>query len=115
MSEYGFFMLFGITQLIHSQEEVWTGFHKRWFFKMSRRAFVSFEVVFSAIILAYMIWPNLPFANVYMPLFALLMFANGVEHVVWAAIEKRYVPGLVTAPIFLIIFAFYFAGLVQAT
>jgi hypothetical protein len=55
MSEYGFFALFGITQLIHSQEEIWTGFH------------------------------------------------------------KRYVPGLVTAPIFLIVFAFYFAGLVQAT
>gem|GEM_PF-6821803 len=31
MTPYGYFILFSTTQLIHSQEEIWTGFHKKWF------------------------------------------------------------------------------------
>lgn len=108
MSEYGYYLLFASTQLIHSQEEIWTDFHKRWFiFTMPRWLFVSFEAVFSAIILLYAVWPHLSFAHQFMTVFAWLMLANGLEHIIWAIVEKRYVPGLITAPLFLIIFGLY--------
>lgn len=109
MEYYGFYTAFAVTQLIHSQEEIWTGFHKRWFvFTMPRRVFIAFEVVFSIPIIAYLINPELPFANGYMQVFAILMFINGLEHIIWAMVEKKYVPGLITAPIFIVIFILYY-------
>lgn len=115
MGEYGYFVLFGLTQLAHSQEEIWTGFHKRWFvFKMPQWLFIVFESALSILIIVYIIWPGLPFAGILMPAFALIMLINGLGHVIWAIIERQYVPGLATAPLFLIIFAFYFADLVRA-
>lgn len=115
MEYYGYFTTFALTQLVHSQEEIWTGFHKRWFvFTMPKWVFVAFEVLFSIPIIAYLINPELPFANGYMQVFALLMLINGVEHVIWALVEKRYVPGLITAPLFVIIFIFYYTALAGA-
>jgi hypothetical protein len=109
MSTYDYFVLFGLAQLLHSQEEIWTGFHKRWFvFKMPIWVFITFEILFSIPIILYMAIPSLPFAEGYMKLFALLMLINGIEHLVWALVEKKYVPGLYTSPLFLVIFVFYY-------
>jgi hypothetical protein len=104
----------GLSQLAHSQEEIWTGFHRRWFvFTMPRWLFIAFEVLFSIPIVAYIVNPHLPLANIYMPGFALLMFINGIYHITWAMVSKKYMPGLVTAPLFIVIFSFYFASLVR--
>ncbi len=44
-----------------------------------------------------------------MGFFNVLMFANGLWHIAWFGIVKKYVPGLVTAPLFIITFLiFYF-------
>ena len=40
--------------------------------------------------------------------FLLLMFANGVQHLVWWGNVKKYVPGLITAFIHVAIGIFYF-------
>lgn len=110
MEHYSYFAAFALTQLLHSQEEIWTGFHRRWFlFTMPRWVFIVFEILFSIPIIAYLLSPELPFANGYMQVFALLMFINGLEHIIWAMVERKYVPGLVTAPLFIVIFlAYYF-------
>jgi len=39
------------------------------------------------------------------------MFANGIWHIVWWAIEKKYVPGLLTAPLHLIAFIYFYFSL----
>ena len=116
MDAYGYFVAFGVVQLIHSQEEIWTNFHRRWFvFKMPRWVFISFEIVLSAFIVLYMIQPGIAPVSVVVPIFALVMLINGLEHVIWGLVEKRYVPGLVTAPAFIIIFLAYFFELVRGT
>lgn len=108
MEHYPLFVALAFTQLIHSQEEIWTGFHKKWFvFTMPRWVFIAFEAAFTIPIIAYLINPDLPFANGYMQVFTILMLLNGLEHIVWAMVEKKYVPGLVTAPLFIIIFVGY--------
>ncbi len=112
MEHYVYFVAFALTQLLHSQEEIWTGFHRRWFlFTMPRWVFIVFEILFSIPIIAYLLNPGLPFANGYMQVFAILMFVNGLEHIIWAMVERKYVPGLVAAPIFIIIFLFYYLAL----
>lgn len=114
MTAYGYFVLLGLTQLVHSQEEIWTNFHKHWFvFAMPRWVFIAFEVLFSIPIIAYIANPYLPFADVYMPAFALLMLINGIGHIVWGLVEKSYVPGLVTAPLFVVIFCAYYVHLMK--
>lgn len=112
MSQYQYFALMGLIQLAHSQEEIWTGFHKRWFvFTMPRSVFISFEVLFSLAIIVYIAKPNLPYAHAVMPAFNLLMMINGIGHIVWALVVKKYVPGLITAPFFVVTFGFYFLSL----
>jgi Protein of unknown function with HXXEE motif len=109
MTTHGYFLLLGTTQLVHSQEEIWTGFHKKWFvFTMPLWVFIAWEVLFSLPIVACMLNPKLSFISWYVPLFALLMFVNGMEHIIWGAVSKKYVPGLITAPVFIIIFCFYY-------
>ena len=40
------------------------------------------------------------------------MFANGVQHVIWASVVKQYVPGLITALLHVMIsLIFYFTVL----
>lgn len=112
MSSYDYFVIFGIVQLIHSQEEIWNDFHKKWFvFKMPLAVFLAFEATLSAAILAYIVNPHLPGASIFMSWFMFLMFINGAEHIFWAAVAKKYVPGLITAPIFIILFGFYYSSL----
>ncbi len=105
MSTHDWFILFGILQLLHSQEEIWTGFHKKWFlWPMPLWLFVTFEVILSATIIVYMINPQLPGASGFMTWFMFVMLLNGMEHIIWAAMKKSYVPGLVTAPFFVVLF-----------
>jgi hypothetical protein len=114
MSNYGYFVLLGLIQLAHSQEEIWTGFHKRWFvFTMPRWVFITFEILFSLPIIAYIAKPSLPLAHWYMPLFALAMFVNGIGHIVWGLVKRSYVPGLITAPLFVVVFFAYYVHLIK--
>lgn len=112
MDIYNFYVLFAITQLIHSQEEIWTGFHKKWFvFTMPRWLFIMFEVALSAVIILYLVNPQFYAADVFMKWFMFVMLLNGMEHVIWAAVKRAYMPGLVTAPIFILLFILYYARL----
>jgi hypothetical protein len=45
--------------------------------------------------------------------FLALMFANGVQHVVWAGVVKKYVPGLITAPIHILVFMLFYLQIVN--
>lgn len=113
MDLHDWFVIFGVLQLIHSQEEIWTGFHRKWFvFTMPRALFVAFEVVLSSFILLYLFNPQAAGANGFMSWFIFVMLLNGMEHIIWAAVKKSYVPGLITAPFFVVLFAFYYASLV---
>lgn len=105
-----YFKLFVFVQLLHSQEEIHTRFEKRWpVWRMSRTFFVTFEITFSIFLLLMVFVETMPGRNAFMVFFNVLMFANGIWHMMWAAIEKRYVPGLFTAPLFIIVFSlFYF-------
>ncbi len=115
MDSRGYFVMIGLTQLVHAQEEIWANFHKRWFvFTMPRWIFITFEVVFSAVIVAYIVKADLAFAGIFVPLFCLTMFVNGIGHIVWGLVTKKYVPGLVTAPILSILFVLYFISLIKS-
>lgn len=105
-----YFVILVAIQLLHSIEEIYTRFDKRWpLWKMSRRFFVIFEILFSALLIAVLFVKTIPNREVLMLLFNVSMFANGVWHLMWAGIEKRYVPGSITAPFFIIVFLlFYF-------
>lgn len=104
------YIVFVIIQLIHSQEELHAGFYKKSpIFPMPKKRFIIFEILFSTLIVSFAIFKQLPLRDVWMPFFILLMFANGVEHFLWWLSEKRYVPGIVTAVITLLVFIiFYF-------
>jgi hypothetical protein len=116
MTTYGYFTVFGIIQLIHSQEEIWTGFHKKWFlFTMPRWVFVAWEACLSAVIITYMLRPHLAGATGFMLWFIFAMLLNGMEHVIWAAVKKSYVPGLATAPLFILLFIPFYDSLVKVT
>jgi hypothetical protein len=115
MSLHTYFVAFGLVQLLHSQEEIWTGFHKKWFvFTMPRWVFMAFEALLSATIIAYILYPHLSGAVAFSQWFIFAMLLNGMEHIVWAAVKKTYVPGLITAPLFLVLFIPYYANLVRA-
>ena len=115
MNLHAYFIVFGIVQLLHSQEEIWTGFHKKWFvLTMPRWVFVSFEAILSAAIVTYLLGPHLLGAAAFSQWFIFAMLLNGMGHIIWAAIEKSYVPGLVTAPFFVLLFGVYYANLVSA-
>lgn len=84
-----------LIQIIHSIEELSTGFHKKWYlFKMPFYIFLLFEICFT------FIWYLVIFTNnneKYVLFYLILMFANAIQHLVWFGIQKKYVPGLVTA------------------
>ena len=94
-----------VVQLIHSVEELTTGFHKKWFlFKMPFKTFLGFEILHNLFWLSVLILPSFPFREQLLAFFIVLMFANGIEHLIWAGSIKKYVPGLFTAPIHIILF-----------
>lgn len=110
-----FFLISLLVQLAHSIEELSTGFHKQWYvFKMPFWVFLTFEVCFSLFWILVLLLPTFPLRVYLQEFFLILMFANGVQHVVWSGVVKRYVPGLITAPIHIIVFlVFYFRVLVS--
>lgn len=98
------------TQLAHSVEELSTGFNKKWYiYKMPFWVFLGFEIIFNIFWGTVLFYGQFPYREHLLAFFIALMFANGVQHVVWAGCVKKYVPGLVTAPIHIIVFLiFYF-------
>lgn len=110
--EYFFVTLLGI-QFLHSIEELTTGFHEKFpLFKMKFKTFLLFEIVFFIFWMALFLIKQFDLRRQLMAFFPLLMFANGLWHIVWWGIAKKYVPGLITAPLFIIVFSiFYFQAL----
>jgi len=102
-----------LVQLVHSFEELTKGFHRKWFlFKIPFKIFLGFEILHNIFWLFVLLLPTFPYRTQVLAFFILLMFANGVEHLIWAGSAKKYVPGLLTAPIHVILFLiFYFQTL----
>jgi hypothetical protein len=105
-----FAILIFILQVAHSIEELTTGFHKKWYFrKLSFNTFLLFEIVFTLFWASVIFIGNIPFRKHLLLFFIALMFANGIQHLVWFGSEKKYVPGLITGLIHIIAFlAFFF-------
>jgi len=100
-----FFLVSLVVQIVHSIEELSTGFNKKWYvFKMPFWVFLAFEICFSSFWLAVLLLPAFPYRVYLQEFFLALMFANGVQHLVWSGIVKKYVPGLITAPIHIGVF-----------
>lgn len=97
------------VQLVHSVEELTHGFHSKFPpFKMSFRFFLVFEILFFLFWLMLFVIQVFPGRETLIPFFILLMFANGLWHLVWYGIVKKYVPGLITAPLFVVVFLVYY-------
>ncbi|OGD81596.1 hypothetical protein A2572_04425 [Candidatus Collierbacteria bacterium RIFOXYD1_FULL_40_9] len=97
-----------IVQIFHSLEEIFNHFEKRWsLWKTSRATFVTFEVLFSLLFLYTLLFQP-SFYAAFAKAFLLLMFANGVWHLFWGWSDRRYVPGLITAPFHILNSAIYF-------
>ncbi len=96
-------------QLVHSLEELSTGFHKKWYlFTMPFWVFLTFEICFS-LFWFICIFTDL-FSNkvVLLHVFILLMFANGIQHLVWFGWSKKYNPGFITSLAHVGWFIFYY-------
>lgn len=108
-----FFLLSLLVQYAHSAEELLTGFHKKWYlFKMPFSVFLTFELSFSLFWTVVLLFPAFPYREYLQAFFLALMFANGVQHLIWAGWVKKYVPGLITAPIHIVVFlVFYYLAL----
>lgn len=76
--------------------------------KMPFSTFLLFEIVFTLFWIFVLLTPQFPFRLDLQKFFLLLMFANGVQHLVWWGVIKRYVPGLITAFLHVIVFAIYY-------
>ncbi len=110
-----FFTVSFITQLFHSAEELSTGFHKQWYlFKMPFYVFLTFEIVFTTFWLVVLLVDSFPFRTELMAFFLILMFANGIQHIVWGAVTKKYVPGLVTACFHIGVFIVFYFTVINA-
>ena len=108
-----FFAISLLVQIAHSIEELSTGFHKKWYvFKMPFWVFLVFEIALESFWIAVWLLQDFPNITYLQAFFLALMFANGVQHIVWAGNVKKYVPGLITAPIHIIVFlVFYFKAI----
>ncbi len=74
---------------------------------MTFRFFLAFEITFFSF-WTVVYFMTIPAREYLMAFFILLMFANGIWHITWYGIVKRYVPGLITAPLFVIVFVYYY-------
>lgn len=105
-SKYALGFLF--LQFIHSLEEQLGDFHSRWpLMKISRTQFAIFEILFQFFWFLPFLFKDFMARDVMLWVFPLLMFANGIWHVIWFWFfekGKRYVPGLLTAPLFIVLF-----------
>lgn len=89
-----------IVQIFHSIEELSTGFHKKWYlFKMPFWVFLTFEICFTIFWAYVLLVPTFPHRLSFLSFFIALMLANGLQHIIWWRFAKKYVPGLITAPI----------------
>ncbi len=105
-------IIFGI-QILHSIEELLTGFHKKWYlFKMPFKIFLSFEIFFSLFWGSVLFQKTFPYRENLLVFFTVLMFANGVQHIVWWGTVKKYVPGLITAFAHIAVFLIFFFQIV---
>ena len=105
-----FFLISLLVQLAHSVEELATGFHKKWYlFSMPFWLFLLFEILHN-LFWGIVIFTNiLPYKLGLSAFFIILMFVNGIQHLVWWGCEKKYVPGLITAFAHIALFiVFYF-------
>lgn len=79
---------------------------------MSFRFFVIFEILFNVFWLMVLLIEEFPLRIWLMGFFCLLMFANGIWHIVWFWFfekAKKYVPGLYTAFLHVgVFFAFFY-------
>jgi len=107
--EIFFLLLLGI-QVLHSVEELTTGFHKKCpFGRFKFSSFLTFEILFLSFWVLVFFLNSFSLREPFLYFFNLLMFANGIWHITWFGIEKKYVPGILTAPLFVIVFViFYF-------
>ena len=113
-----FFAIFVIIQILHSIEEISTGFYKKFpLLLMTFRFFLIFEILFNAFWITIIFTEQFPFGFWLMGFFCMLMFANGVWHIVWFWFfekGKRYVPGLCTAFVHVgVFFVFFYTALSQ--
>lgn len=103
-----YFFLFIVLQFFHSIDEQVSGFPKKWpLIKITEAQFGSFEIIFQVVWFLPLLVPTFPSRDFMIWFFPLLMFVNGVQHLIWFAYiskTKEYIPGLITAPLF--IFAF---------
>lgn len=98
-----------IVQLFHSFEELSTGFHKKWYLvKMPFKVFLLFEICFSLFWGIVIFNISFPVREGLLAFFLALMFANGVQHLVWSGCVKKYVPGLITAPVHILVFLIFY-------
>ncbi len=103
-TELFYLIMLGI-QFIHSIEEFTHNFHSKFPpFKMSFRFFLGFEICFFLFWLLTFIIQRFPAREFLLQFFIVLIFANGLWHIVWYGIVKKSVPGLVTAPLFILVF-----------
>jgi hypothetical protein len=104
-----FFIVSLCLQIAHACEELFTGFHKKWYvFHMPFWVFLLFEIVFESFWLTVFLVPEFPNRSELQAFFLALMFANGIQHIVWAGNVKKYVPGLITSLFHIVIFLFYY-------
>lgn len=105
-----FFVIFLVIQFFHSIEELSNDFNEKFpLVKMKFRTFLCFEILFFGFWVAIFLLKDFIYRDELMAFFNLIMFANGLWHMVWWGIVKKYVPGLVTAPLFVLTFmVFYF-------
>lgn len=108
-----FFLISLAVQFTHSIEELSTGFHKKWYlFKMPFWVFLLFEILFTTFWVIVLITSSFPHRETFQLVFLYIMLANGLQHIIWWGIVKKYVPGLVTAHLHLLVFlAFYFKAI----
>ena len=104
-----FFILSLVVQFAHSLEELSTGFHSKWYlFKMPFWVFFLWEVAFTLFWVIVWITPSFPNREAFQAFFLVLMLANGIQHLVWWGCVKKYVPGLITAPIHIAVFLVFY-------
>ncbi len=109
-----FFIIFLVILFFHSTEEHLTGFHKKSpLYKMSFPVFFGLEAIFFGFWLIVFL-TDFQARTGFMAFFNILMFINGIWHILWFMFlekGKRYVPGLITAPLFVITFVVFYINL----
>ncbi len=109
-----YYFIFFFLMILHSVEEQALNFADRCpFMRLTYTQFWLFEVFFIIVWIVPFLLPQLFIAKLMEAFFPILMFANGIWHLVWFWFferGKRYVPGVVTGSLFVIIFLQFYFG-----